>query len=313
MTPLIQIENLTKFYGRSEIPALDKIDLSIPEGSIFGLLGPNGAGKTTLISTLMGLQKKTSGTLLFQGEPLEEHQARMRSITGFVPQDLAFYPMLTVAENLIFYIKICDVSKHERKQRIERAVSIVKLESHYHKTADALSGGLKRRLNLAIGLLNNPKVLFLDEPTVGIDPQSRNFILETIVELNHREDMTLIYTSHYMEEVQQICDQIAIIDKGQILLQGELHELLANMETTRLSFSLEGQCSAEIISTLQQKFSAEFVGKISFIINKKNVAELAYPLTQFLNEQGLQLVGLQFGYGSLEELYMQQTMPSLRE
>lgn len=312
MTPLIQIEKLTKFYGRSKVPALNKIDLSIPEGSIFGLLGPNGAGKTTLISTLMGLQKKTSGTLLFEGKPLEDRQAHMRSITGFVPQDLAFYPVLTVAENLDFYTKTCDVPRHERKQRIERAVNIVKLESHYHKTAEKLSGGLKRRLNLAIGLLNNPKVLFLDEPTVGIDPQSRNFILETIMDLNRSEGMTLIYTSHYMEEVQQICDQIAIIGKGQILLQGKLTELLANMETSRLCFSLEGQCSAEIISTLQQTFSAESVGKTRFIINKQNVAELAYPLIQFLNDQGLRLAGLQFGYGSLEELYMQQTMPSLR-
>ncbi len=310
---MIHINNLTKCYPRQQVPALDDISLHIPEGSVFGLLGPNGAGKTTLISILVGLQKKNRGEIRFNGKPLEQNLTEVRAITGFVPQDLAFYPMLSVAENLDFYVAAFGVPKAERPLRVATALAAAKLEQHYRKAAHALSGGLKRRLNLAIGLLNNPRVLFLDEPTVGIDPQSRNFILDTIAELNHNTGMTLIYTSHYMEEVQQICNHIAIIDGGKILVSGKLQELLDMAERTRLEFRLQQQADTQVIALLQERYQARSLDGRLFEVATTDIAELLRGLPKFLQAQGLGLDGIRYGFQSLEELYMTHTMCAPRE
>ncbi len=224
---LFDIRGLDHRYPGQPRSALHGVELAIPQGSVFGLLGPNGAGKTTLLSILLGLIAPSEGQVNYRGEALASHLAAVRAEIGFVPQELAFYPMLTVQENLAFYVRCLKVAKPWREARIEQAVVATRLGDYLNRPASQLSGGLKRRLNLAIGLLNNPKVLFLDEPTVGIDPQSRNFILETIARLNRERGMSVVYTSHYMEEVEQLCDHIAIIDNGRILVQGELAGLLA--------------------------------------------------------------------------------------
>lgn len=309
---MIQIEKLTKRYGRGGETALQGVSLTIPDGSLFGLLGPNGAGKTTLISILVGLLKPSSGTVRYDGVALEQCLSQVRATTGFVPQELAFYPMLTVAENLDFYVAACGVAKGERAARIERAVAVTRLADHYHKAAHALSGGLKRRLNLAIGLLNEPRILFLDEPTVGIDPQSRNFILDTIAELNRSHGMTVIYTSHYMAEVQQLCDQIAIIDRGRIVVEGPLQPLLDAGARKRLEFSLAQPCDG-IAAALQQQFQAQRQSGCDFVIETEDASRLLEPLQQFAAAHGVALQALRFGYGSLESLYLQQTQSSLRE
>ncbi len=310
---MIHIDNLTKFYPRQQVPALDSVNLHIPEGSVYGLLGPNGAGKTTLISILVGLQKKSRGEIMFNGKPLEQDLAGVRAITGFVPQDLAFYPMLSVAENLDFYVAAFGVPKSERSLRVEQAVAAAKLEQHYRKAAHALSGGLKRRLNLAIGLLNNPKVLFLDEPTVGIDPQSRNFILDTIAGLNQDTGMTLIYTSHYMEEVQQICNHIAIIDGGKILVSGGLQELLDAANQSRVEFRLQQPADTRTIALLQEQYQARSTDGRLFEVVTSDIADLLRALPSFLQGHGLALDGIRYGFQSLEELYMAHTMCAPRE
>lgn len=310
---MIHIDNVTKFYPRQQQPALDSVTLHIPEGSVFGLLGPNGAGKTTLISILVGLQRHNRGEIRFNGKPLEQNLAEVRAMTGFVPQDLAFYPMLTVAENLDFYVAASGVPKAERTQRVAQAVAAAKLEQHYRKSAHALSGGLKRRLNLAIGLLNNPRVLFLDEPTVGIDPQSRNFILDTIAGLNRETGMTLIYTSHYMEEVQQICDQIAIIDGGKILVSGELQALLAAGNSSRLEFRLQQPADTAVVALLHERYQANSHDGRLFEVATGDIAELLRGLPKFLQGHGLVLEGIRYGFRSLEDLYMAHTMCTPRE
>jgi ABC-2 type transport system ATP-binding protein len=303
---LIRIEHLTKYYARQSKAALDDVTLNVPEGSVFGLLGPNGAGKTTLISIIVGLQKKSSGGVWFDGKPLERSLTTLRGVTGFVPQDLAFYPMLTVEENLAFYAAAFGIDKRLRTQHMAYAIDATRLHEHVAKSADTLSGGLKRRLNLAIGLLNKPRILFLDEPTVGIDPQSRNFILETIAEINKSSGTTVIYTSHYMQEVQQLCDTIAIIDDGRIRLYGELPQLLSEASSSRLEFRLQHRAEPSLVTALGERFAAQSSDGYSFSIADADIDTVLSALPAWLNQQGNAMAGVRYGYQNLEDLYLQQ-------
>lgn len=226
MPALIEITGVSKRYPRSETAALDGVDLTVAEGAILGLLGPNGAGKSTLLSILLGLTAKDSGQIRIGGFDLERELPAIRRLCGLAPQELAFYPMLTVAENLHVYGAAGGLSGAKQREQSAFAVDTAQLQEHLHKRAEQLSGGLKRRLNLALSLLHAPKLLFLDEPTVGVDPQSRAFILGVIRQLRDERGLTVIYTSHYMDEVQQLCDAAAILDHGRVLAQGALRELL---------------------------------------------------------------------------------------
>jgi ABC-2 type transport system ATP-binding protein len=226
---MIHISNLSKKY--SDNYALKDINLEIESGSIFGLLGPNGAGKTTLISTLVGLNACEMGEITVDNRSIKEELAYIQSISSLIPQNLAFYPTLTAKENLEFFGGMLGLKGEGLKSRIEFVINITKLDEVYNQEARTYSGGLKRRLNIAIGLLSDPKIIYFDEPTVGIDPQSRNFILESIKAM--RDDKRLIvYTSHYMQEVEFLCDKIAIIDRGEIIRVGELNSLLREFMVT---------------------------------------------------------------------------------
>ena len=209
----VKIEDLSFRYPDRDEPALDKVTLAIPGGGVFGLLGPNGAGKTTLIAVLTGQLRGASGRFTLDGR------------TGLVPQEYALYPMLTCRENLRFFAAVQGLQGARLRQRIEAVATFARIEGVMGRRAGQLSGGLKRRLNLAIGLLTEPEVLLLDEPTVGVDPQSRAFLLESIRSLA-APGRTIVYTSHYMEEVQAICDGAAILDAGRVLVAGTLTELL---------------------------------------------------------------------------------------
>ncbi len=226
---MIKISNLSKKYGDSY--ALKDIDLEIESGSIFGLLGPNGAGKTTLISTLVGLNSCDMGEITIDNRNIREELAYIQSISSLIPQNLAFYPTLTAKENLEFFGGMLGLRGDSLKSRMEFVTNITKLDEVYHKEARTYSGGLKRRLNIAIGLLSDPKIIYFDEPTVGIDPQSRNFILESIKEMRD-DNRVIIYTSHYMQEVEFLCDKIAIIDHGKIIRIGDLSSLLTEFMVT---------------------------------------------------------------------------------
>jgi ABC-2 type transport system ATP-binding protein len=224
---LIEVQGVAKRYSGADAPALDGVSLSIAEGSIFGLLGPNGAGKTTLISILLGLARKDRGTVRIGACDLDRDVSALRRQCGLAPQDLGFYPMLTVEENLSFYAGAGGLSGAAHTAQVDFACDVAQLSAHRGKRADRLSGGLKRRLNLALSLLHSPNVLVLDEPTVGVDPQSRAFILATIRKLRDERGLTVIYTSHYMEEVQALCDRIAILDAGRVLAEGSMADLMA--------------------------------------------------------------------------------------
>jgi len=222
---VIQLENITKFYRGTTEPAVNNISLQIPENAIFGLLGPNGAGKTTTINMLCGLLKPTRGEIRVNGLLLPDHVKKIRQEIGVVPQDIALYPTLTANENLRFFGNMYGLKGTTLKKRIAQCLHLLGLEEKAQRKVKTYSGGMKRRLNLIAGILHQPKILFLDEPTVGIDVQSRNVILTYLKELNG-EGTTIIYTSHYLEEAENLCTHIAIIDYGEIIIEGRPEQLI---------------------------------------------------------------------------------------
>ncbi|MDP1622257.1 MAG: ABC transporter ATP-binding protein [Bacteroidales bacterium] len=223
--PIIEIRELTKFYKNSDEPAVNAISLDIFANEIFGLLGPNGAGKTTTISILCGLFPATKGRVTIDGIDSHTGLEKIKQIIGIVPQDIALYPTLTGRENLAFFGNMYGLYGSELRGKINHYLSEFGLEKHANKTVSKYSGGMKRRVNLIAGLLHDPKILFLDEPTVGIDVQSRVVILEYLKAINSK-GVTIIYTSHYMEEAENLCTRVAIIDRGNIIAKGNPKDLL---------------------------------------------------------------------------------------
>jgi ABC-2 type transport system ATP-binding protein len=219
---LTEVKDLTKRFGK--LTAVDGVHFGIDSGEAFGLLGPNGAGKTTTVSMMCGLVVPSGGDVIIDGHSILHEPMAVRRVIGVVPQDIALYPTLSARENLTFFARMQDVPSDTLASRVDAVLDIVQLADRQKDRIETYSGGMKRRINIAVGLLNQPKLLILDEPTVGVDPQSRNSILETLKELN-RQGMTLLYTSHYMEEVQFLCTHIAIIDHGKVIADGTQHDL----------------------------------------------------------------------------------------
>jgi ABC-2 type transport system ATP-binding protein len=225
--PIVEIEDLTKIFKGSDEPAVKGISFKIYKNEVFGLLGPNGAGKTTTISILCGLFAPTSGKVIIDGMILSENAATIKQIIGVVPQDIALYPTLTARENLEFYGSMYGLSGKDLKEKINVWLEKLGLTKAANRRIETFSGGMKRRVNLIASILHQPKILFLDEPTVGIDVQSRNVIIEHLKELNE-QGTTIIYTSHHLEEAENFCTDIAIIDYGKILSQGSPKHLIAS-------------------------------------------------------------------------------------
>lgn len=221
---IIDIQHLTKYYRRTAKPAIDGVSLNIPKGVIFGLLGPNGAGKTTMIRILCGLLAPTSGNVAIGGYSINLHLPEIRKIIGVVPQEIALYPSLTARENLEVFGGICGLRGSGLKSSIDEFLRIFGLEKNRRMQVGRFSGGMKRRLNLIAGLIHRPQILFLDEPTVGIDVQSKNVIVENLFKIN-REGTTIVYTSHYLEEAENLCSHIAILDEGHVIARGTLIEI----------------------------------------------------------------------------------------
>lgn len=225
--PIIEIESLTKRFKESDEAAVKSVSFSINKNDIFGLLGPNGAGKTTIISILCGLFPATSGKVTIDGMILGNDISSIKQIIGVVPQDIALYPSLTARENLHFYGAMFGLKGSELKLKIEDWLQKLGLVEAANRQISTYSGGMKRRVNLIASILHQPKILFLDEPTVGVDVQSRNVIIEHLKELN-KQGTTIIYTSHHLDEAEHFCTQVAIIDYGKIITQGTPAELITN-------------------------------------------------------------------------------------
>ena len=222
MSEILSVKGLVKRY--KELIAIDHLDLSVKEGEIFGLLGPNGSGKSTTINCILALLEYDKGEIKIFGKPMSPKAYEIKKQIGIVPQDVAVYDSLTVYENIDFFCGLYIKDKETRKKYVQEAIDFVALNDFVKFKPNKLSGGLKRRLNIACGIAHKPKLIFFDEPTVAVDPQSRNKILEGIEELRDK-GATVIYTSHYMEEVEQLCDRILIIDKGHTIAEGTVEEL----------------------------------------------------------------------------------------
>jgi ABC-2 type transport system ATP-binding protein len=235
--PVLACEGLRKSYG--DRLAVDGVGFSIGAGETYGLLGPNGAGKTTTISMVCGLLARDAGVVTLQGRELDTDTVDVKADIGFVPQEIAIYPDLTAKENLRFFGKLYDLSGSELDGRIDRILETIGLADRANERTDAFSGGMKRRLNIGLGMLNEPTLLLLDEPTVGVDPQSRNAILDS-VEVLASEGMAVLYTTHYMEEAQELSDRIAIMDKGALIAMGTQDELVHLVgERTRIDLAVD--------------------------------------------------------------------------
>lgn len=229
---ILKVADLTKIYGKTGARGLDGVGLTVDRGDIFGLLGPNGAGKTTTISIMSTVMKPTSGTVSICGIDALRHPGRVRPLIGFVPQEIALYPTLTAEENLIYFGRLHGLKADALSKAVAGSLDFVGLGARGRERVDTFSGGMKRRVNLAVGILNRPKLLFLDEPTVGIDPQSRNLIIEKLHELS-KGGMSMVYTTHHMEEAEKLCTDVAIIDAGRIIACGRPEELIADANGPR--------------------------------------------------------------------------------
>jgi ABC-2 type transport system ATP-binding protein len=232
LQPIIKIESLSKKYKEAEMFSLNNVSLNINEGQIFGLLGPNGAGKTTLISMLCGLIKPTSGNFTIDGLDYQHHASKIKKIIGVVPQEYALYPTLTARENLHYFGSMYGLKGADLKDKVIETLDLLGLLKFADKQVQTFSGGMKRRVNLIAGILHNPKVLFLDEPTVGVDVHSKTAIIDYLKVLN-QNGTTIIYTSHHLAEAEDFCTQIAILDQGQIYAQDTPSALIESVKEAR--------------------------------------------------------------------------------
>lgn len=315
-SPMVRLADLVKQYPGTDRAAVNNVALDVACGEFFGLLGPNGAGKTTLLSMLCGLRQPDSGRIEIKGQDFRHSAAAAKQLIGLVPQDLALYQNLTGRENLAFFGSMQGLQGAELNRRIDACLDIARLQTYADRRAATYSGGLKRRLNLAIGLLHEPELLILDEPTVGIDPQSRNFIFESLRHLNDA-GMTIIYTTHYMEEVEQLCQRVAIMDQGEIIAVGALNDLLTghNGDTVHLRLAAPLAADAAVISALAQLPGVRTVQCTSrqLSVTATQPLEIVGKAIEVLTTHGVETLSLSVGVMNLEQVFLQITGTSLRD
>jgi len=335
MPAILEVENLVKKYGDFE--AVKGVSFTVEEGEVFGLLGPNGAGKTQTISMLTGVVPPTAGTARIGGYDIRTHMEQVKRINGLVPQDLALYPTLSARANLNFFGRIYGLGGRELRERVDDVLRIVALTERADEAVDKYSGGMKRRVNIAAGLLHQPRLLFLDEPTVGVDPQSRNHIFESVLRLNRERGMSIIYTSHYMEEVELLCNRVAIVDQGRIialdtvknltaLLAGVIHvglrqvgdDLLAQLAALPAvkAATVAPQPTAPPPAEGEQprEPGPETVPGYTIVkIEAEHTQQALIHVIAFLNERNIPIASLQVLEPNLENVFLHLTGKRLRE
>ena len=309
---VIQVNNLVKRYG--DLLALDHLSLQVEEGEIFGLLGPNGSGKTTAINCILSLLKYDKGEIRVFGKPMAPDAYDLKRNIGIVMQNVAVFDELTVYENIDYFCGLYITDKRKRKQLVEKAIDFVGLGEFTKFYPKKLSGGLLRRLNIACGVAHRPKLVILDEPTVAVDPQSRNKILEGIVQLN-REGATIVYTSHYMEEVEQICTKIVIMDKGKVIASGTKEELKAMIslgeKITVEIFSLREEALEEL-RTIPGVDSAEYADNLLVVKSSKGKNNLEAVL-DFLHKRKIDYGKIYSEMPTLNDVFLEITGKQLRD
>lgn len=309
---IVEVKNLVKRYG--SLLALDHLNLEVREGEIFGLLGPNGSGKTTAIHCILSLLHYDKGDIRVFDEPMTPDAYALKGNIGVVMQDVAVFDELTVFQNIDYFCGLYITDKAKRKALVEEAIAFVGLEDFVKFYPKKLSGGLLRRLNIACGIAHKPKLIILDEPTVAVDPQSRNKILEGIVELN-RQGATIVYTSHYMEEVEQICTRIMILDNGRVIATGtkeELKDLIRLGEKITLETRDLKQDVVDRIKELAYWVSTEYDGRYLTVRFQKGSGNLEEML-QFMKREALTYGKIHTELPTLNDVFLEITGKQLRD
>ena len=321
MASILQARNLVKKYGANL--AVDDVSFEILPGEVFGLLGPNGAGKSTAISMLTGLYPPTSGGATVAGFDVVKQAARVKQVIGVVPQDLALYPTLTARENLRFFGEMFGLGGKTLTQRVNEVLEYVAMTDRADDPVNTYSGGMKRRINLAVGLINRPQILFLDEPTVGVDPQSRNHIFESVERLNREQGMAILYTTHYMEEAERLCHRVGIIDRGKIIALDSPKNLIESLGGGIVQVGL-----AQIDEDLRIAVAAQPAVKAATFISVPAVddspartmlqVESVHPnagllqTIQVFNQQDVDILSVETLDPNLETVFLRLTGKSLR-
>jgi ABC-2 type transport system ATP-binding protein len=309
---IIEAKGLVKRY--SEIEAVKNLSFAIRRGEIFGFLGPNGAGKTTTISMLSCLLEPTQGTAIVAGHDVVKASREVKRRIGLVPQELALYPTLSGRDNLDYFGRIYGLRGRELRRRVDEILEMVGLTERAKAAVRTYSGGMKRRLNIAAGLLHRPEVLFLDEPTVGVDPQSRNAIFEHVERLRD-EGMTILYTTHYMEEAERLCDRVAIVDDGRIVALDTPRRLIADLGGGIIHLGIANGMADKILTQIQSlpevKTTARFNGKVE--VETVRAQEALIRLLELFNQTDTDITALEVLEPNLETVFLHLTGKRLRE
>lgn len=313
MSSVIKTENLVKRYG--DLIALDHLNLEVQSGEIFGLLGPNGSGKTTAINTILSLLSYDKGNVTVFGQEMQPDSYELKRRIGLVMQEVAVFDELTVEQNIRYFCGLYEQSKRKADAMVQEAINLVALNDFRRFYPKKLSGGLKRRLNIACGIAHKPELIFMDEPTVAVDPQARNNILEGIVRLN-KEGATIVYTSHYMEEVEQICTRIAIMDKGRVIAIGTKDELKAMIKVGEsITVELLEPADAAIeqdLRSLPGILSVRLEGNKLTIKTRRGHAGLASVMGH-LDRKGLRYGSILSQLPTLNDVFLEITGSHLRD
>src|SRR6056297_3096560 len=309
---MLEIKNIKKYFN--ETKAVDNISFKVERGDILGLLGPNGAGKSTTISIISTLIKADEGNVLYKGVDIEKEPKKIQKQLGFVPQEIALYPSLSGYDNLKFWGKIYGLKGNKLKEKIEDVSQIIGINKRLKDKVEEYSGGMKRRLNIGSALLHNPEIIILFEPTVGIDPQSRKHILDSVKEIN-KKGSTVIYTSHYMEEVEYLCHRICIMDEGRIIAQGTKDELLQSISAEEEIILEVDNLNEEMMNSINEIFYVDKIayGENEITIQKKgNNVDYSEILELISKNQG-HLTSMDIRKPDLEFVFLALTGRALRD
>jgi len=308
---LVTVSGLHKNYD--SVKAVDGVSFEIEEREIFGLLGPNGAGKTTTINALCTYTEPTTGEVVVAGHDVTTEPEAVKRVIGVVPQDISLYPDLNAVENLRFFGRMYDIPKAKLERRITELLELVGLTEHARKRVEHYSGGMKRRLNLAVGLLSEPLFLMLDEPTVGVDPQSRNAIFENIQALNER-GLTVLYTTHYMEEAELLCDRVAIMDEGQIIALDTPQNLINTLGTGLINVGVK-EMDEEMMARLRALPQVRTVSyqDSTLAFETVNAQGALLEIIGLFNETDTAMTSLEILEPNLESVFIKLTGKQLRD